>query len=315
MCLIWGIPYLLIKVAVRDFSPAGLVFVRTAIGAVVLVPVAGLRGQLLPALCRWPMLLAYTVVELGVPWLLLSDAERHVSSSLTGLLVAGVPLVGAVLAPLFGQPDRLDGWRVAGLLIGVGGVAVLLGLSAQTDSPVAIGELAVVIVGYAVGPLIATRWLADVPGLGVVAASLALCAVGYAPMAIPGLPVALPPWPVLASILLLGLVCTAVAFVVFFGLIAEIGPARATVFTFVNPAVAVLLGVAVLGEPFTASTAVGFALILTGSVLATRPSRAAPDGPAQVPVPAARLAASRVPLTGGGPRRGVRGPPLRRRPR
>jgi drug/metabolite transporter (DMT)-like permease len=286
MCVIWGIPYLLIKVAVADVTPPTLVFLRTVTGAAMLVPIAVARGQLAPLLPRWRALLLYTVIEIAVPWLLLSDAERRLTSSLAGLLVAAVPLIGAVLVASVGQ-ERLDARRLVGLLVGLGGVAVLLGFDVSGGDLRAVGEMGVVTVCYAVGPLIISRQLAGLPSMGVVATSLALAAIAYAPIGLTHLPHAMPGANVLASIAILGVVCTAVAFLVFFALIAEAGPVRATVITYVNPAVAVSLGVILLGEPFTASTAAGFVLILLGCALATRRAAPAPAVPTAAPAPAA----------------------------
>jgi drug/metabolite transporter (DMT)-like permease len=277
MCVIWGVPYLLIRVAVRDFSPGTLVFVRTAIGGLVLLPFALGRGGFVPVLRRWRPLLAFTVIEVAVPWLLLSDAERVLSSSLSGLLVAAVPLVGVVVARIAGADEHSGGaLRYLGLLLGLVGVVLLLGLDVGQLRTGALLEVAVVAVGYAVAPVIMSRRLADLPSIPVIAASLLLTAVGY-------LPYALLHWPqsisskVAWSVVGLGVVCTALAFVVFFALISAIGPARATVFTYVNPAVAVLLGVLLLDERFTLGIAVGFPLILIGSVLAARRGVAAAD--------------------------------------
>lgn len=285
LCVIWGIPYLLIKVAVRDISPAALVFLRTTLGTLLLLPFVLRGAQLRPLLARWRPLVLYTVIEIAMPWFLLSDAERHLSSSFSGLLIAAVPLVGATIAAVSGGHERLDGRRVAGLLVGLAGVAALLGLDVRASDLGAVAKMAVVVLCYAVGPLIISRKLADIPSLPVVTASLALCAVGYAPLAFAQLPAALPPKEVIAAVVILGTVCTSLAFLVFFRLIAEVGPVRATVVTYVNPAVAVALGVTLLHEPFTVGTGVGFVLILTGSFLATRaaqvPRRAASVAPAE----------------------------------
>lgn len=277
MAVIWGIPYLLIRVAVRDVDPAMLVFSRTGIGALVLLPVAANRGALRPLLALWRPILVYTVIEVAIPWLLLSRAEERLSSSLSGLLVAAVPLVGVVIGTLFArwdpdrERDRLGIGALSGLLVGLLGVAVLLGFDVSSSDAGSAALIAGVVSGYALGPAIVARYLSDVPALGVVAASLGLCAVGYAPFALSHLP-AHAPGRVIASIVVLGVVCTALAFVLFFALIAEVGPVRATVITYVNPAVAVLLGVVFLREVFTASTAAGFALIIAGSFLAARRS-------------------------------------------
>jgi drug/metabolite transporter (DMT)-like permease len=270
MGLIWGIPYLLIKVAVGELTPASLVFLRTAIGAALLLPIAAARKDLGPLLPHWRWIAAYTLVEVAAPWFLLSDAERRISSSLSGLLIALVPSIGAILAWATGSDDRLDPRRIAGLGLGFLGVAALVGLDVGARDIGAVGEVALVALGYALGALIIARKLSTLPLFGVIAASLALTMVAYAPVGIAQLPRALPSPQVIAAVAILGVVCTALAFLVFFPLIAEVGPARATVFTYVNPAVALALGVALLGEPLTFGIALGFVLIVLGSVLATR---------------------------------------------
>lgn len=301
MCVIWGVPYLLIKVAVGEVSPAVVVLGRTAIGALLLLPIAAAKGQLRPLVSRWRALVAYTLIEICVPWLLLGFAEQRLSSSLTGLLIAAVPIVGVALARIPAvratyAPEPLTRTRLTGLLLGVVGVAALVGLDVGATSWPAVLALAVVAVCYAWGPAIIARHLSDLPGLGVVAGSLGLAALIYLPVGLPLLPASVPSAEVLLSVLGLAVVCTALAFLVFFALIAEIGPARSTVITYVNPAVAVLLGVAVLGEPLTATTLAGFALVLAGSVLATRPgARAAAPTPAGSDPGAGERAVAAVP--------------------
>ena len=269
MCVIWGIPYLLIRVAVRELAPVTLVFGRTVVGALLLTPVAAWRGELRPLLARWKPLLAYTAVEVAIPWVLLARAETRLTSSLTGLLIAAVPLVGALIVTLTGERERQGGRRWIGLLVGIGGVAALVGLDVGQMSVVALIEVALVAVGYAVGPIILSRSLAELPVFGVVAASLLVSAIAYAPFAAFRMPGSMPSAHVVESVLGLAVICTALAFVVFFALIAEVGPVRATVITYVNPAVAAVLGVTILSEHITAGMVVGFALVLGGSVLAT----------------------------------------------
>jgi drug/metabolite transporter (DMT)-like permease len=266
--VIWGLPYLLIKVSVRELSPAFLVFVRTGGAALVMVPLAAARGQLRPVLKYWRPVLAYTTVELGVPWFLLFHAEQRLSSSLSGLLIAAVPLVGAVLAWLTGS-DRVDPRRLIGLLIGFAGVALLVGFAVGRSNLWAAASIGGVVVGYALGPWVITRHLSKAPQLGVMASSYVLCAVAYSPIAAFEVPQHAVSASVLESAVTLTLVCTVVAFLVFFALIAEVGAYRATVITYVNPAVAVLLGVTVLGEKFGVATGAGFALILVGCFFAT----------------------------------------------
>jgi drug/metabolite transporter (DMT)-like permease len=270
MCVVWGIPYLLIKVAVSGMTPASLVFLRTGIGALLLVPVAIARREVRPILPAWKWLVAYTVAELAIPWFLLSSAETRLSSSLSGLLVAAVPLIGALLAWVTRSQYQLDGRRLAGLGVGLAGVAVLLGFDISSHDLLAVAEIGVCTVGYAVGPMIISRKLSHLPSVGVVATSLAFAALVYAPVGIIQLGDSHPTPRVLASAVTLGIVCTAVAFVLFFALIAEIGPVRATVISYFNPAVALVLGVTILGEPLRVGALLGFALILAGSFLATR---------------------------------------------
>jgi drug/metabolite transporter (DMT)-like permease len=270
MAIIWGIPYLLIKIAVGELSPVTLVFFRTALGALLLLPIAFARGGLRPLLPFWPWVLAYTVVELSLPWFLLADAERRLTSSLTGLLIAAVPLIGAVITWLTRGEDRLDVRRIAGLLLGLIGVAVLVGLDVSFRDLGVVGEVGLVAIGYAAGPIIVSRRLPGVPSIGVVTASLVITALGYLPLALPHLPARFPSVQVVLAVATLGVVCSALAFLLFFALIAEAGPVRATVITYFNPAVALLLGVLLLREPFTVGAVVGFALILCGSLLATR---------------------------------------------
>lgn len=292
LCVIWGVPYLLIKVAVRDLTPATLVFLRTSLGALILMPLAFRRGQVRQLLPHWRPVIAYTVAEIGVPWIFLSDAERRLSSSLTGLLVAAVPIVGAVLSTFTGGKERFDGRRGLGFAIGLVGLVTLLGFDPAGADPLTIGEMTLVVLGYAVGPMIVARRLQGVPTLAVVAVSLMLAAVGYAPFGLAQLPAELPSPAVLVSVLVLGAVCTALAFLIFFELIAEIGPVRATVVAYVNPAVAVALGVLLLGEAFTPATAAAFVLILGGSFLATRAGRvrAMPIRRAPAPSPSSQAA-------------------------
>ncbi len=287
MCVIWGIPYLLIKVAVSDLSPATLVLARTAIAALLLLPIAAVRSELRPLLRHWAPLLAFAAIEIAIPWLLLGIAEQRVSSSLTGLLIAAVPLVGAVIARTTGGRERLSVQSGLGLFLGLLGVAVIVGLNLEGASAGRLAAIALVVICYAAGPVILQRFLAELPALGVIAASLGVTALAYVPIAAFSLPNRIPSATAAGSVVALAVVCTAVAFLFFFALIAEIGPVRATVITYVNPAVAAVLGVAILGEDLTVGMGVGFVLVLAGSVLATRPGAktAATQGHAPEPAP------------------------------
>jgi drug/metabolite transporter (DMT)-like permease len=270
MSVIWGIPYLFIRIAVVEISPAALVLGRTLIGSAILFPIALTRTDLRPVLARWRWVVAFALVEIAVPWLLLGSAEQRVSSSLAGLLIAGVPLVGAVLAVATGDADRLERRSLAGLFIGLIGVVAIVGGDFEAADATALVQIGIVVVGYAVGPAILARKLDGLPSVGVMALSLALCAVIYLPIVAVEGDATLPSPGVIASVALLGVVCTAVAFLLFAALIGEVGPVRATVITYVNPAVAAVLGVLVLNETFSLPMAIGFLLVIVGSLLAAR---------------------------------------------
>ncbi len=288
--VIWGVPYLLIKVAVRDIDPVLVVIGRTLIGGLLLLPLALHRQVLMPVLRRWRALLLYTVVEISGPWFFLGHAETKLNSSTSGLLLAVVPIVATIIL-VSSRSERFDLRRAIGLAIGLAGVALLVGLDIHVDDLLSVGFVMLTAIGYAFGPIIIARKLSDLPPLGVVTVSLLFAAVLYAPLA-PWL------WPTTVaadsalSVLALAVICTAVAFLVFFALIAEVGPARSTVVTYLNPAVAIVLGIAVLGEPFTVGMAIGFPLVIIGSILATARSRGAgalsnPTGESPVTVIAA----------------------------
>jgi drug/metabolite transporter (DMT)-like permease len=272
MCVIWGLPYLLIRIAVRDLDPAAVVFARTAIGALLLLPIAMWRGTLSGLRGYWRWLLVYTLVELTIPWLLLTSAEQHITSSLAGLLVAGVPLVGVVVSRIVGVAETMTRRRWAGLVVGITGVGALVGLQIGHIDMTAVLAIFIVTIGYATGPLVLSHRLSGAPSMAVVAMSLAITAVIYAPFALTSHPHHIS-GEVIWSVITLAAVCTAAAFLVFFALIAAIGPARATVITYVNPAVAIALGVTVLGEHLTVGMIVGFPLVLIGSVFATTRGR------------------------------------------
>jgi drug/metabolite transporter (DMT)-like permease len=277
MSVIWGIPYLLIKVAVGELSPVLVVFGRCVVGAAILLPWALAQGWVRPALRHWRALLLFTLLEMAGPWLLLSYAETKLSSSLTGLLVATTPFAAALAGRIAGDEDRLTAVRVVGMALGVAGIAVLLGLDVSGAELLPIAAVALTVIGYATGPMVVSRALPEVPGVAASALALTLTAVVYAPFAVPQLGDAVhASAQALLSVAALGVVCTALALAVFFLLIREVGPQRALVITFVNPAVAVVLGVLLLGESFTLGIALGLPLVLIGCVLATRRSAPVP---------------------------------------
>ena len=278
MSIIWGIPYLMIKVAVEEVSVPVLVLARTAVGAAVLLPLALSREAWVAIRKHWKPLLAFAFFEIIAAWWLLSDAERHLTSSMTGLLIAASPIIAAVLDRFTGGERRLGFTRILGLGIGLAGVAVLAGPDLIGGSTWPIIEVLLVATCYAIAPLIAARYLADVPTLPMTAACLGVAALVYAAPAAATWPDEIPSTRVLLALAGLAVICTALAFIVFFALIREVGAARALVFTYINPVVALAAGVIILGEPLTPWHIAGLALVLAGSVLATRrPGQPAPD--------------------------------------
>jgi drug/metabolite transporter (DMT)-like permease len=269
--VIWGMPYLFIKIAVEEISPSLLAWSRLALAAVVLLPLAWKLGALRGLRERWRVLTLFAAVEMAVPWPLLGFGEIHVSSSLAAILVATVPLFVALLATRFDHAERPTATRLVGMLIGLVGVVALVGIDIGGQGEELLGALAVLLVAflYAIGPMIVKRRLSDVDPLGPVAASLGIAALLVTPFALADLPDATPSADTFASVGVLGLLCSALAFLFFFRLIAEVGPGRATVITYINPVVALALGVAVLDESITAGVVVGLLLILAGSWLST----------------------------------------------
>jgi len=273
LSLLWGMPYLLIRIAVGEIDPLIVACARTLLGALLLLPVALHRNALAPAFRHWKWLLAFTVIEMSVPWVLLGHAETRLNSSTAGLLIAVVPLFAAVIVARLGH-ERLELRRLFGLGLGFAGVALLVGLDIYFSDLLAVAACIVVALCYAIGPIIIDRKLKDVPAIGVITASLIVATAIYLPFA-PFL------WPAQVgataawSVVGLGVLCTAAAFLVFFALIAEVGPARATVITYVNPAVAIVLGAIVLNEPLTLGMAIGFPLVIAGAILGTHRVRKA----------------------------------------
>jgi drug/metabolite transporter (DMT)-like permease len=269
--VIWGMPYLFIKIAVEEISPSLLAWSRLALAAVVLLPLAWKLGALRGLRERWRILTLFAAVEMAVPWPLLGFGEIHISSSLAAILVATVPLFVALLATRFDHAERPTATRLVGMLIGLAGVVALVGIDIGGQGDELLGALAVLLVAflYAIGPMIVKRRLSDLDPLGPVAASLGIAALLLTPFALADLPDSTPSADTFASVGVLGLLCSALAFLFFFRLIAEVGPGRATVITYINPVVALTLGVAVLDESITAGVVVGLLLILAGSWLST----------------------------------------------
>jgi drug/metabolite transporter (DMT)-like permease len=215
MSVIWGMPYLFIRIAVAEITPATLVLARTAIAAAILLPIALARADLREVLVRWRWVVAFAAVEIGIPWVALGSAEQHISSSLAALLIAGVPLVGAAIALSTGGADRFTGSGLFGMLLGISGVAFIVGADLAATDMTALLQVGVVVVGYALGPAILSRRLAGLPTVGIMALSLTLVAIVFLPIAATQLPTTMPSTNVVISVVVLATVCTAAAFLLF----------------------------------------------------------------------------------------------------
>lgn len=272
MSAIWGIPYFFIKIAVRELDPTVVVFARVGIAALVLLPIAIQRGVLRKLRTRWFVVAALACVQIAAPFLLITYGEQHIASSLTSLLIAADPLLVVLFALRFDPSERANGPRLLGLLIGLIGVVILLGLDVGGDAQRLLGAALVLFATacYAACALFIRRpIIAALPSLGVVTVEFITASIVLSPLALTRLPDKLPSPEVIASLLVLGLLCTALGYLLYFALIAEVGASRAVVFTYVNPAVSVLLGVTLLSEPLNAAIIAGFLLIILGCWLST----------------------------------------------
>ncbi len=279
MSVIWGIPYLFIKIAVKELDPAVVVCARVGIAALVLLPIAIQQGALRKVRARWLLVAAFACVQIVAPFLLITYGELHIASSLTSLLIAADPLLVVLFALRLDPGERVNGLRMLGLLIGMAGVIALLGLDVGGDGQRLLGAALVLLAttAYAISALLVRRpTIAALPSLGVVTLECITATILLTPLAATRLPARLPSLEVLASLLVLGLICTALAYVLYFVLIIEVGASRATVITYLNPAVSVLLGVLLLGEPLNLPIILGFLLIILGSWFSTGGALPAP---------------------------------------
>ena len=276
--IIWGTPYLFIRIAVADFSPAIVVFGRVMIAALLLLPIAIHQGHARSLRTHWKGILTFAAIEMCIPFGALGFAEKEISSSLTGLLIAMVPLINAVVSRQLGLDSVWDARRIIGLFVGFFGVGMLVGFDISASNYWAIALCLVAAAGYALGPIIITKMLSDVASIGVIAWSLLVAGIVYFPVV--AYEVLNDSWRAqgvtevstgaITSVIALGVLCSAIAFVALFELIKEVGPTRTTVITYINPAVAIILGVIVLSEPITTGIMIGFPLVPIGSAMATR---------------------------------------------
>jgi drug/metabolite transporter (DMT)-like permease len=272
MAFLWGIPYLFIKVAIDDgVPPIFVAWSRIVMAAAVLLALAWRAGTLGSLRGHWRWVAGFTVAEIAIPFPLIPLGEVHVDSSLAAIVIAAVPLIVALLAVVFAPAERADGRRLAGLLVGFAGVVALVGLDLTGSREELLGALALLgaAVGYAIGPMLLRAKLADLDPRATMGASLGIASLVLLPFAVLDPPTEPPSGDAVLSIVVLGLFCTAVAFVIYGRLVAEVGAGRAVVITYVAPVVALALGVAVLGESPGPGAIAGLLLILAGSWLST----------------------------------------------
>lgn len=269
---LWGIPYLLIRVAVRDFSPASVVFARVVIGAAILIPISIHQKTLTSALRGFKYVLLYAIMEMIGPWYLITKAETNLSSGLTGLLVATVPIWSTIFASMAGDKTVWHHKRLLGLLIGFAGVIALVGIESISGNSAlwAIGYVLLASVGYGYAINMITQKLPNVSGIAINAVAMALTAIVYTPFAALQWPRQPVPTSSHLAVIALGILCTAFAFVLFFAAMEEIGAARASLVTYLSTAFAVVLGTLILAEPLTLGIAIGLPMVLFGSYLASR---------------------------------------------
>lgn len=298
---LWGASYMFIKIALDDLSPAMVVFLRTGLAALVLIPLALQRKALGGLSGAIGMIAVLAVVQVAAPFLLISAGEQEISSSLTGILVSSMPLFTAVLAIWVDRAERSTGTRAMGLVAGFLGVAVLIGVDLGGSSSALLGGVAVTLagLGYAIGSFIVKRSSVTLAPIGIAAATMVASTLFVAPIALLAAPSAAPGLDTVGAMLALGLLGTGLAFAIFYTLIATIGPARVSLVTYIAPVFAVLYGVALLGEGFSLATLAGLVLIVGGSWAAAGQS---------LPRRGRRAAPTHAPAVRGGP--GERGGPV-----
>jgi drug/metabolite transporter (DMT)-like permease len=273
--LLWGIPYLLMKVAVRDIPPTVIVCGRVLIGAAILIPIAIHQKVLMDAIRGWRYVLPYAIFEMMIPWILITNAEKKISSGLAGLLIATVPIWSTIFASMTGDKTVWHSKRLAGILVGFVGLIGLVGYESIIGSsdPLSIAMMLVTAMSYSYAVNMISQKLPDVSGIAINAVAMIFTAIAYAPLMIVQFPEASTVSKEAAlSLIALGVFSTALAFISYFIVMKEIGPARASVITYVNTAIAVVLGVLILSEPLTLGIMIGLPLVMIGSFLASRNS-------------------------------------------
>ncbi|MGA0443297.1 MAG: DMT family transporter [Candidatus Nanopelagicaceae bacterium] len=276
--LLWGVPYLFMKVAVEELSTPMIVFTRLMIGAALLVPLALREGSLKSALKYWRYILLYAVLEMVIPWSLITSSQRDLSSGVVALLVATVPIWATLFAHQTGDSTAAHRVRIFGIIVGLIGITLIVGIESISDfgNIRALLQILVAAASYAWAVNMITRKAPGISGIAINGIAMMISSVIFAPFAIANRPETLPSLEVTLSMLGLGVLCSGIAFWVFFVVLDEIGPARASLVVYPNTAVAVVLGIVILREPITLAILIGLPLVLVGSYFASRKPNSQP---------------------------------------
>jgi drug/metabolite transporter (DMT)-like permease len=268
---LWGIPYLLMKVAVEEIPPSAIVAGRTLIGAAILIPVALYRKTFKGAVLGFKFVAFYALLEMIGPWILISTAQKKIDSGLAGLLISTVPIFAAIITSMRGDHTVWQFKRMFGIVVGFIGLIAVIGIESFSGNshPASIAMMILAAMGYSYAIIMVTTNLPLVDGIAINGLAMAITSIFWAPLAIAQWPSQVTLKPAL-SLIALGVLCTALAFLVFFKLLVEIGPARGSLVTYLNTSVAVVLGVIVLNEPITIGLIIGLPLVLIGSYLASK---------------------------------------------
>lgn len=269
---LWGVPYLFMKVAVEELSTPLIVFARVLIGALVLIPLAFYKKTLTPALKYWRYILLYAVLEMVIPWSLITSSQRDLSSGVVALLVATVPIWATFFAHYSGDTTAAHRTRIFGIAIGLLGIALIVGIESLNDVANIISLFSVLVAAfsYAWAVNMITSKAPDASGVAINGIAMAISTAIFAPFALTNLPKSTPSSDAILATIGLGVLCTAIAFWIFFKVLDEIGPARASLVVYPNTAIAVVLGIILLDEKLTLAIAIGLPLVLVGSYYASR---------------------------------------------
>lgn len=270
--VLWGVPYMFMKIAVEELAVPVIVFSRLLIGALVLIPLAFHQKTITAALEYWPYIAFYAVLEMVIPWTLITTAQKDLSSGVVALLVATVPIWATLFAHHTGDSTAAHRTRIFGIALGFIGIAFLVGFESFNDvgNIRALIQVLIASVSYAYAVNMITRKAPGASGIAINGIAMSLSALLFAPFALTHLPKTMPSTEAVMATIGLGIICTALAFWVFFLVLDEIGPARASLVVYPNTAVAVVLGIFLLDEALTLAIAIGLPMVLLGSYFASR---------------------------------------------